>query len=135
MITIMIQEVGIEDEPPLLLVGMAESSEDEGRDFVFQCDLRRNDYQENSNWPEGESYCVANESGLTNYGAVREVELKNDSLRVVFTDAAVQGLRLDDSEYEFRIDSDGFHPQEFRRYLRKVLTCGRPEYHPRLLGL
>ncbi|MYV47315.1 Imm10 family immunity protein [Streptomyces sp. SID2888] len=135
MVVLEIREVGVEDESPLLMVGLAESTEGEGRDFVFQCDLRRNEYLPDSNWPEGDSYCVTNQAGMTNYGAVREVELRSDVLRVVFTAGAVRDLHLEDSEFEFRINSNEFDREEFRRCLRSIVTCGRPEYHPTLVEL
>ena len=52
-ITIVAHDVGFEDESPMLMVGIAESAEEESRAFVFQADLRRNAYLETSNWPGG----------------------------------------------------------------------------------
>jgi hypothetical protein len=132
-ISIVARDVGVEDEPPLLLVGFAESDAEDARSFLFQCDLRRNVYQDDSNWPEGESYCVSNERGLTRYGCVREVEFLESAIRVKFDEGAIRDLRLEDSEFEFQIAAEGVDYDEFSRRLREVLTCGRPEFHPRFL--
>lgn len=85
MISIVARAAGVEEELPLLLVGIAEAEDGGGRAFHFQCDLRRNEYEEGSNWPEGESYCVSNEGGFTRFGCVSEIESKGNAIRVVFT--------------------------------------------------
>ncbi|WP_329568551.1 hypothetical protein [Kitasatospora sp. NBC_01266] len=135
MISIVARAAGVEEHQPLLLVGFAESEDGGGRAFHFQCDLRRNDYEEGSNWPEGESYCVSNEGGFTRFGCVSEIESKGNTIRVVFTEGAVRDLRLGDSEYEFQIVSKDVEMAEILGELRRILTCGRPEYHPRFLGM
>lgn len=134
MISIVARAAGVEEHPPLLLVGIAELEDGGGRAFHFQCDLRRNEYEEGSNWPEGESYCVSTEGGFTRFGCVSEIESSGNVVRTLFTEGAVCDLRLDDSEYEFHIAADGVDMNETRRKIRTVLTCGRPEYHPRFLG-
>lgn len=135
MISIVAREIGVEDERPLLLVGIAESSGDEGRDFVFQCDLRVNEYQDGSNWVEGETYCVVNEHGSTSYGGVREIDFQGNVLRIVFDDKTIDALKLEDSEYEFRIEADLADVAKVRRYLTMILTCGRPEYRPQVFQI
>jgi len=126
---------GVEEHPPfLLLAGFAESA-DGGWTFAFQCDLRMNDYGEDSNWPEGESYCVVNERGFTQYGCVREIEALGHVVRVDFTEDAVRDLQLADSEYEFRVAANDADMPRLLATLRRILTCGRPEYHPRILGM
>jgi hypothetical protein len=52
-----------------------------GRDFVFQCDLRVNDYPEQSNWPQGGTYCVTDADGRTSFGGVLEAEFRGDGTR------------------------------------------------------
>lgn len=135
MISFVAQAAGIEEHPPLLLVGFAESVDGGGRAFHFQCDLRRNEYEEGSNWPEGESYCVSNEGGFTRFGCVREIEAHEDAIRVLFTESAVRDLRLQDAEYEFRVATDEVDIADLLRELRRILTCGRPEYHPQFTGM
>lgn len=125
---------GVEEQLPLLLAGFAETA-DGGWAFVFQCDLRMNDYEEDSNWPEGESYCVSTERGFTQYGCVREIEARGDIVRVDFTEGAVRDLQLADSEYEFRVAADDADMPGLLSMLRRILTCGRPEYQPRILGM
>ncbi|MFB4282318.1 MULTISPECIES: hypothetical protein [unclassified Nonomuraea] len=134
MISIVARAAGVEEHPPLLLVGIAESEDGGGRAFHFQCDLRRNEYEEGGNWPEGESYCVSNEAGLTKFGCVREIEARGNLIKVVFTSEAARDLRLGDSEYEFEIVGEEVDMAEILLGLRRILTCGRPEYHPRFSG-
>jgi hypothetical protein len=135
VISLVTGAAGVEEYPPfLLLAGFAESA-DGGWAFAFQCDLRMNDYGEDSDWPEGESYCVSNERGFTRYGCVREVEAVGNTVRVVFTEGAVRDLQLRDSEYEFQVTADDADMPGLLAALRRVLTCGRPEYHPRILGM
>ncbi|MFC5907899.1 hypothetical protein [Streptacidiphilus monticola] len=135
MISFVAQAAGIEEHPPLLLVGFAESADGGGQAFHFQCDLRRNEFDEGSNWPEGESYCVSNEGGFTRFGCVREIEAHGNVIRVSFTEGAVRDLRLRDSEYEFRVTAEDVDMAELLNELRRILTCGRPEYHPRFIGM
>jgi hypothetical protein len=135
VISLVVRAAGVEEHPPLLLVGFAEAADGGGRAFHFQCDLRVNDYGEGSNWPEGESYCVSTERGFTRFGCVREIEVRGDLVRVAFTEGAVRDLRLPDSEYEFRVAADGADMPRLLAMLRRVLTCGRPEYHPRILDM
>ncbi len=135
MISIVARAVGVEEQTPLLMVGFAESEDGGGRAFHFQCDLRRNEYEEGSNWPEGESYCVSNEGGLTRFGCVREIEAREGAIRVVFTEGAVRDLRLTDSEYVLEVASAGVDMAQILSELRRILTCGRPEYHPQFIGI
>jgi hypothetical protein len=136
VISLAVGAAGVEEHPPfLLLAGFAESA-DGGWSFAFQCDLRVNDYEQDSNWPEGESYCVSTERGLTRYGCVREIEVREGVvIRVAFTEGAVRDLRLPGSEYEFRVAADGADMPGLLAVLRQILTCGRPEYCPRILGM
>jgi hypothetical protein len=94
MISFVAREVGIEDESPLLLVGVSESTDDDGQDFFFQCDLRRNDYPEVSNWPEGESYSVSEQGGRSAYGCVREVWFQGNLLRFTLSARGASALAL-----------------------------------------
>jgi hypothetical protein len=135
VISLVVEAAGVEEHPPLLLAGFAEAADGGGRAFHFQCDLRVNDFQEGSNWPEGESYCVSNERGLTRFGCVREIEARGDRVRVAFTDGAVRDLRLPDPDYEFRVTADDVDMPRLLTVLRQILTCGRPEYHPLILGM
>lgn len=68
MVTVTIRDIEIDDDAPMLLVGMGEHSDDAGLDVIFTANLRHNEYREDSNWPEGESYCVTSAEGLTSFG-------------------------------------------------------------------
>jgi hypothetical protein len=135
MNTMVARAVGIEDMDPLLLVGFGESHEAEGRDFVFQCDLRVNDYPEQSNWPQGETYCVTDADGRTSFGGVLEAEFRGDVFRVLFDDRTVAVLRLPEPEWELHLQDGDADLPVVRRQLTRVLTCGRPEFRPRLLEI
>jgi hypothetical protein len=135
VISLVAGAAGVEEHPPLLLAGFAEAADGSGRAFHFQCDLRVNDYEQGGNWPEGESYCVSNERGFTRFGCVREIEARGNTVKVVFSEGAVRDLQLLDSEYEFRVAADDADMPRLLAMLRRILTCGRPEYHPRILGL
>jgi hypothetical protein len=125
--------VGVEDESPMLLVGFGESEGYEGRDFVFQCDLRHNDYPAESNWPRGETYCVTDSDGRASFGGVLEAVFHGRSLRLVLDERTVSDLRLPDAEWEVFVDNDDVDLAEVSRQLRRILTCGRPEFRPRVL--
>ncbi|MGW0943546.1 hypothetical protein ACWD4O_13510 [Streptomyces sp. NPDC002623] len=134
MADLTIRDIEIDDDPPLLLVGLGEYSDEEGLDVVFTANLRHNDYPENSNWPEGESYCVTNTEGLTSFGGVSEAEFHERSLRVLFTERTARVMELPDREMVFRIDAADVDLDSLSRVLKTIFTCGRPEYHPRLTG-
>ncbi|MFD9724624.1 hypothetical protein [Streptomyces sp. NPDC059072] len=134
MNTIVIRDVEIEDSLPVVFVGMSEGGDDDGADFIFMADIRHNDFHEPSNWPEGESYCVTNSDGLTSYGGVLEVELDSKFLRVKFSDSTAEVLALAGSDVSFRIDAESVDFTHLASSLRRILTCGRPEYFPRLIG-
>lgn len=135
MISFVAGAAGVEEHSPLLLAGFAEAADGGGRAFHFQCDLRVNDYQQESNWPEGESYCVSNERGFTRFGCVREVRARDNTVRVSFTEGAVRDLQLPDPEYEFRVTADDADMPMLLTVLRRILTCGRPEFQPRIVGM
>ena len=135
MISIEVHEVGIEDEAPLIMVGFSESADDTGRDFFFQCDLRSNDYLENSNWPRGDSYCVVDENARTSYGGVRELVFRGNVVRIVFDDSTVDALKLEDSVFELVIDAELPDMAQVKAELMRVLTCGRPEFRPTVLEI
>ncbi|WP_158721397.1 hypothetical protein [Streptomyces sp. NRRL S-241] len=134
MNNIVIRDVEIEDSPPVVFVGMSEGDDDGGADFIFMADLRHNDFRDGSNWPEGESYCVTNSAGLTSYGGILEAELGSGFLRVKFSDYTAEVLVLAGSEVSFQIAAEGLDFAHLATSLRRILTCGRPEYFPRLVG-
>ncbi|MET9912362.1 hypothetical protein ABZZ74_37160 [Streptomyces sp. NPDC006476] len=134
MVTLTIRDIEIDDEAPMLLVGMGEYSNEEGLDIIFTANLRNNDYQENSNWPEGESYCVTDTEGLTSFGGVSEVDLKTNSVRIVFSEKTARVMRLPDREILFQFAPGVVDANRLSSALKRIFTCGRPEYHPRLTG-
>lgn len=130
MITVTVDEAEVVQDDPLYLIGL----EGEGTEFVFQCDVRRNQYDAEGNWAEGDSYCVTNEAGQTSYGSVRKVELSERSLKITFSEKALRCMGLVDQEMEFKLDSSQLDFVDLARACRVIFTCGRPEYHPRMTG-
>jgi hypothetical protein len=63
------------------------------------------------------------------------MEARGHAVRVAFSEEAVRDLQLPDSEYEFRGVADDADMPGILAALRRILTCGRPEYHPRILGM
>jgi hypothetical protein len=135
MVTLTIRDIEIDDDSPMLLVGMGEHLDEDGFNIIFTANLQHNEYQENSNWPEGESYCVTNADGLTSFGGVTEIDLDGSSLRMTFSEKTARVMELPDRELMFQIAPGVTDLKALSRILKSIFTCGRPEYHPRLTGL
>ncbi|RNL82418.1 Imm10 family immunity protein [Halostreptopolyspora alba] len=133
MIELRIVDFEVAEHPPIIMVGLAEAVEDGGRDFVFQCDLRNNDYQEGSNWREGESYCVTNSDGAVVYGGIRSVCLDRRVLYVTFTEEVVTEMPISGGEVAFHLPCEAMEGR-LLGCMRDILRCGRPEYEPTISG-
>ncbi|GGV19493.1 hypothetical protein GCM10010182_46350 [Actinomadura cremea] len=133
METFVARAVGVEEHPPLLLVGFAEREDGTGQAFHFQCDLRVNDYSEDDGWPEDDTYCMSTEKGLTKFGCVEEVGIQGNVVKISFTAAAQRDLSLKSRVFEIHIEGSDVSTSRIVRELHRVLTCGRPEYHPDFL--
>ena len=59
-----------------------------------------------------------------------EIEAIGRTIRIVFTEGAVRDLHLEASEYEFQISGEEIDVTAVQRTLRKILTCGRPDFIP-----
>ncbi|MFI9564086.1 hypothetical protein [Streptomyces rishiriensis] len=134
MVTVTIRDIEIDDHAPMLLVGMGEHSDDAGLDVIFTANLRHNEYREDSNWPEGESYCVTSAEGLTSFGGVSEVELQGNSMRIVFSEKTARVMELPEREILFQMAPGVVEIDSLARILKSIFTCGRPTYHPHLIG-
>ncbi|MEU4476462.1 hypothetical protein AB0F68_00055 [Micromonospora sp. NPDC023966] len=130
--TLIINDFSFEEHGPVLSVGLAESADESGRDLIFQCDLRHNSYPAESNWPEGETYCVTDTWGRTGYGGVTEASFRGRVLRMVFNEKTTRVLGLEEPSWELVISDALANVDELRRQLERVLSCGRPEYRPRV---
>ena len=135
MRTFRVDDYEISEYRTLLMLGLSEPRDAGGRDVVFQCDLRTNDYPEVSNWPEGESYCLTDGRGRTAYGGVSTAVFQGPVLRMSFTAKTVSAMGLDEPEWEFVFDGSDAELLEVRTRLERILTCGRPEYRPGVLDL
>ncbi|WP_030487013.1 Imm10 family immunity protein [Micromonospora chokoriensis] len=135
MNTLIANEVGLEAEQHLLMVGFGESDHEAGRDLIFQCDLRNNDYPPRSNWPQGETYCVVDSVGRTRFGGVKEATFHGHQLRLVFDEETVAALQLPGAEWNVTVADLRVDIAEIRRQLSRILTCGRPEFRPQVLDI
>jgi hypothetical protein len=71
----------------------------------------------------------------TAYGGVKEVAISNGVLRVVVADDDLKALGLDHAEIEATLAVDEKSIEQLRQSLRRVLTYGRPETHPVMVGI
>ncbi len=81
-----------------------------------------------------DSYCLVIEpQHATVYGSVLECELQDTTLRLRLTDDAATILGLP-TDATFPLQLPPAQMNTLRTGLRRVLTSGRPNNHPRLLG-
>ena len=129
------RSAGMEAHPdgdyPFLMAGLSEYADGSGRGLTFQCGLSEPDEQDRALGMD--SYCVSNELGLTEYGGVREVSLRNRTLRVVLDPNAAAGLGLDDAVIEVELEVDDESVSQLRDGLRRILTYGPLEARPEIV--
>ncbi|WP_017241996.1 Imm10 family immunity protein [Streptomyces sp. SS] len=81
-----------------------------------------------------DTYCVMTPDQCTAYGCVREVALTGTSLTVSLDPGCLDDLELEDAKIEAVLDVPAESIDELREVLAKVLTFGRAEARPRLIG-
>jgi hypothetical protein len=134
MIQFEVRRYGSYRQDSLLVVGLAELREEGGREFVFQGNLEEREYEDGDGWPEGDSYCVSDESGRTSFACISEVEVRSNSVRFVFNEKGKLELLLDDVEYGLLVVDSEIDVDRVASELRQILQSGPSQYHPRLLG-
>ncbi|MEU3795226.1 Imm10 family immunity protein [Streptomyces fructofermentans] len=109
------------------------AEDDEGFFLLFTCPTGEASAQDVSLGLD--TYCVITPDQCTAYGCVREVALTGTLLTVTLDPGCLDDLELEDTEVEAVLDVPATAIEELCQALTKVLTFGREEARPRLLGL
>jgi hypothetical protein len=122
-----------DDDGESLCVGVAEHDNGSGMFLTFMCMLSEPDEQDVMLGMD--TYCLVTPDQGTAYGGVKEVAISNGVLRVVVADDDLEALGLDHAEIEATLAVDEKSIEQLRQSLRRVLTYGRPETHPVMVGI
>lgn len=122
-----------DDDGESLCVGVAEHDDGSGIFLTFMCMLSEPDEQDVMFGMD--THCLVTPDQGTAYGSVKEVAISNGVLRVVVAKDALEALGLDHTEIEATLAVDEKSIEQLRQSLRRVLTYGRPETHPVMVGL
>jgi Immunity protein 10 len=111
-----------------VMTGLSENQDGTGRGLTIQCAL---DAPDAGDVEQGmDSYCVSNELGLTVYGGVRAVRLRNQLMRIEFEPNAASELGLDDPVVEVTLAVNDESIDQLRTGLRQTLSYGRERSRP-----
>lgn len=126
--------VGVEDgADDCLSAGIAETEDGDGLMFDFQCVLYEPDEQDIAlGW---DTHCVVTANQGTAYGAVNELTLHGNVLRIVLDPRDLEALGLSDPEVEAVLEVDDEAIEGFRNALRRVLAYGREDVRPSVVHL
>ena len=113
--------------------GVAESKDEESFALEFQCGVGEPDEQDIRNGSD--SYCVVTPDQNTAYGCVRTVELEGNVLRVTFDPAYLEDLYLDDPVVEAVLHAPVEDIARMTEALTRILTYGRPDALPIVIGV
>ncbi|MFF4796704.1 Imm10 family immunity protein [Streptomyces sp. NPDC001276] len=116
-----------------LTAGVAESEGGESFALEFQCTFEEPEAQDIRNGSD--SYCVVTPDQNTAYGCVRSVELEGDILRVTFDPDSLEDLFLDDPVVEAVLHAPAADIARMREALTRILTYGRPDALPIVIGV
>ncbi|MFB7340241.1 hypothetical protein ACFCZ6_09290 [Streptomyces hydrogenans] len=112
-------------------VGVAE--EDEGFFLLFTCAVAEPSARGDALGPD--TYSVMTPDECTAQGCVREVALTGNLLTVTLDPECLEDLELEEATIEAVLDVPAESVEEMRGVLARVLTSGREEDRPRLIGL
>ncbi|GGQ22795.1 hypothetical protein GCM10010140_61470 [Streptosporangium pseudovulgare] len=113
--------------------GIAEAEDGGGLMFDFQCSTCEPDEQDIAlGW---DTHCVVTANQGTAYGAVSELTLHGNMLRIVLDPHDLDALGLPDPEIEAIIEADGEAIEQFRNALRRILAYGRADARPSVVHL
>ncbi len=113
--------------------GVREAEAGDGMMLTFQCCTYEPDDQDIAlGW---DTYCVVTADQGTAYGAVQELTLRGNVLRVVFDVDALEALGLPEPEMEAVLDVDEQSLGQLRQGLRHILAYGRADARPKVLKL
>lgn len=111
-----------------LMAGLSENDDGTGRGLTVQCAA---DSPDSGDVAQGmDSYCVSNELGLTVYGGVRQVRLRDRLLTIEFELDAAQELGLDDPIVGIMLAVDDESVDLLRTGLQQTLSYGRERSRP-----
>ncbi|UBU13520.1 Imm10 family immunity protein [Nonomuraea gerenzanensis] len=120
-------------EDECMSAGVSETEAGDGMMLTFQCCTYEPDEQDIAlGW---DTYCVVTADQGTAYGAVQELTLRGNVLRVVFDVDALEALGLTEPEIEAVLDVDEQSIGQLRQGLRHILAYGRADARPRVLEL
>ncbi|MEV0150249.1 MULTISPECIES: Imm10 family immunity protein [unclassified Nonomuraea] len=120
---------GVDEDPDegWLVAGVAEDDDGAGMELIFQSGPDEGD--------DEDTHCVVTAGQGTAYGAVDEITLEDELLRVLFDPAALDDLGLPEPEVEVVLAVDAGTVERLRGALRQIMSYGRPSSRPRLVRL
>ncbi|MEV4383066.1 Imm10 family immunity protein [Streptosporangium sp. NPDC049644] len=120
-------------EGEFLSAGVSETQDGDGMMLIFQCCTYEPDDQDIALGMD--THCVITANQGTAYGAVREIRLSDNVLRVVFDPDDLEALGLAEPEVEVALDVDQESVEQLRQGLRRILSYGRADARPHVLNL
>ncbi|MET7336023.1 Imm10 family immunity protein [Nonomuraea sp. NPDC005650] len=120
-------------EDECMSAGVSETEDGDGMVLTFQCCTYEPDDQDIA--LGFDTHCVVTADQGTAYGAVQELTLRDNVLRVVFDLDALEALGLTEPEIEAVLDVDEQSLERLRQGLRHILAYGRADARPRVLEL
>jgi hypothetical protein len=122
------------DDSDCLVAGVAEHEDGTGRSLMFQGMAEDPPSQQDIDL-EQDTYCLVTETQGTAYGCVEELAIEGDVLRLVLRPDSLDDLDLDETSIEVQLAVSPDSLDAFRRMLREILECGRPNARPRVVRL
>ncbi|MBB2744139.1 UNVERIFIED_ORG: hypothetical protein FHR35_003975 [Microbispora rosea subsp. rosea] len=113
--------------------GVAEFEDGTGFILIFMSGIEEADDQDVDLGHD--THCLVTADQGTAYGCVREVAVRDDTLRVVLDPAALQNLGLDDPVIEAVLDVSEAEVNRLREMLRSIFSYGRADARPVLVDL
>ncbi|TQS25552.1 Imm10 family immunity protein [Microbispora sp. KK1-11] len=113
--------------------GVAEFEDGTGFVLIFMSGIEEADDQDVDLGQD--TYCLVTADQGTAYGCVREVAVRDDTLRVVLDPAALRNLGLDDPVIEAVLDVPEADVKRMREVLRSIFSYGRADARPVLVDL
>ncbi|MER5420782.1 Imm10 family immunity protein [Streptosporangium roseum] len=131
--TMVVRTVGRDDEPELIVLGMAEHEDGTGNALIFMMSTEESDEQETG--PDMDTYCIVREDQAgTAYGGVTHCEIASGRLTLHFTEEAAKELHVEPIvRVDLQVDDDSV--ELLRSSLREILLSGRHDQHPHRMHL
>ncbi|XVQ82787.1 Imm10 family immunity protein [Microbispora siamensis] len=113
--------------------GVAEFEDGSGFLLIFMSAIEEADEQDTSLGMD--THCLVTADQGTAYGCVREVTLRDGTLRVVLDPAALENLGVDDPVIEAVLQAPEADVNRMRDVLRRICAYGREDARPTLVDL